>query len=441
MNDQQNPRLPAGTAPHNEPLPQPLADGANVPAQPPPPAAASAASPAAPPAAPVAKTVKPSRFAVVAMLLVAVVGVLMILWGWRLGPFATAHERTDNAYVRGQITVLAPQVSGYVAEVLVRDFERVEAGQMLVRIDNRTYVEKVHAAEAQLDNAKAQLANAEQTQATNQANLQARRASLSAVEAEAKRAQADLRRAEDLAVKGSVSLRERDQARATAELGAANVRKARADIDIGQQTIKSTTVSRGALEAQVKAAEAQLGLAQLDLANTEVRAPRAGQVGEASVRLGQYVTAGSQLMFLVPDALWVVANFKETQTAHMQAGQPVVFEVDALKGARLTGHIDVIAPATGSEFSVLRADNASGNFTKVVQRLQVRIAIDPGQELAARLRPGMSVVAQVDTAVQGQTQGQGQMAPAVAAPSVQVPAAAPAPTPALASPAATEATQ
>ena len=148
-------------------------------------------------------------------------------------------------------------------------------------------------------------------------------------------------------------------------------------------------------------------------------------------------------MFLVPDALWVVANFKETQTAHMQAGQPVVFEVDALKGARLTGHIDVIAPATGSEFSVLRADNASGNFTKVVQRLQVRTAIHPGQALAARLRPGMSVVAQVDTAVQGQTQGQGQMAPAVAAPSVQAPAAAPAPapTPALASPAATEATQ
>ncbi len=350
------------------------------------------------------------------MLLVAVAGVLMVLWGWRLGPFATANERTDNAYVRGQITVLAPQVSGYVAEVLVRDFERVAAGQMLVRIDNRTYVEKVHAAEAQLDNAKAQLANAEQTQATNQANLQARRASLSAVEAEARRAQADLRRADDLAVKGSVSLRERDQARATAELGAANVRKARADIDIGQQTIKSTTVSRGALQAQVKAAAAQLGLA-----NTEVRAPRDGQVGEASVRLGQYVTAGSQLMFLVPDALWVVANFKETQTAHMQAGQPVFFEVDALDGARLTGHIDVIAPATGSEFSVLRADNATGNFTKVVQRLQVRIAIDPGQALAARLRPGMSVVAQVDTAVQQQGQVHKQLAPAAAVPSTSAP--------------------
>ena len=331
------------------------------------------------------------------MLLVAVAGVLMVLWGWRLGPFATANERTDNAYVRGQITVLAPQVSGYVAEVLVRDFERVAAGQMLVRIDNRTYVEKVHAAEAQLDNAKAQLANAEQTQATNQANLQARRASLSAVEAEAKRAQADLRRADDLAVKGSVSLRERDQSRATSQLAKANVEKAEADIHIGEQSIKSTQVARASLEAQVKAAEAQLGLAQIDLDNTVVRAPRDGQVSESSVRVGQYVAAGSQLLFLVPDKLWVVANFKETQTAHMHVGQRASFTVDALEGSRLNGHIEQIAPATGSEFSVIKVDNASGNFIKIVQRLPIRIAIAADQELAARLRPGMSVEVSVDT--------------------------------------------
>ena len=121
-------------------------------------------------------------------------------------------------------------------------------------------------------------------------------------------------------------------------------------------------------------------------------------MSEVSVRLGQYVTAGSQLLFLVPDSLWVVANFKETQTANMQVGQPATFTVDALDGAQLSGRISEIAPATGSEFSVLRADNATGNFTKVVQRLQVRIAIDPDQSLAARLRPGMSVIAQVDTA-------------------------------------------
>ena len=398
MNQNTSPRPPAAAAESAAPDSQEFADGANIPE----PQPTTAPAPPAPPAVP--KTIKPSRFAVIAMLFVAVAGVLMILWGWQLGPFATAMVRTDNAYVRGQITVLAPQVNGYVAEVLVRDFEKVKAGQTLVRIDDRIYTEKVHAAQAQLESARAQLANAGQTQAQNQANLGSRKASLLAMQAEAQRAQADLQRANDLVAKGSVSLRERDQSRATSELAIANVSKARADITIAEQTIKSTTVSRAGLEAQVQAAEAQLGLANIDLANTVVRAPRAGQLSEVSVRLGQYVTAGSQLLFLVPDSLWIVANFKETQTAHMQVGQPAHFTVDALDGARLSGHINEIAPATGSEFSVLRSDNATGNFTKVVQRLQVRIAIDPDQALAALLRPGMSVIAQVDTTAQPPTQ-------------------------------------
>ena len=395
MNQNPASRSPAPPAEASEVLAaqaQDIADGASAAAQP--------AMPTAPAATPAPKTIKPSRFAVIAMVLVGITGILLILWAWNLGPFASAMVRTDNAYVRGQITVLAPQVNGYVAEVLVHDFEQVKAGQTLVRIDDRIYKEKVKAAQAQLESAKAQLANASQTQAQNQANLGSRKASLLAVEAEARRAQADLQRADDLAARGSVSLRERDQARATAQLATANVYKARADITIGEQTIQSTTVSRAGLEAQVQAADAQLGLAKIDLSNTVVRAPRDGQLGEASVRLGQYVTAGSQLLFLVPKSLWVVANFKETQTTHMQIGQPAHFTVDALGGAQLSGHIDEIAPATGSEFSVLRADNATGNFTKVVQRLPIRIAIDPYQPLAARLRPGMSVIATVDTTAQ-----------------------------------------
>ena len=336
---------------------------------------------------------------------VAVVGIALVLWAWKLPPFASSTMRTDNAYVRGQITVLAPQVSGYVTEVNVADFGYVKQGDVLLRVDDRIYKEKVAQAQAQLDNARAQLANSDQTQAQNHANLGSRQASLSAVNAEARRAAADLQRVEELAAKGSVSLRERDQSRATAQLAKANVDKAQADIHIGEQSIKSTKVARASLEAQVKAAEAQLGLAQIDLDNTVVRAPRDGQVSESSVRAGQYVAAGSQLLFLVPDKLWVVANFKETQTAHMHVGQPATFTVDALEGQQITGHIEQIAPATGSEFSVIKADNASGNFIKIVQRLPIRIAIDAGQPLAASLRPGMSVEAQVDT----------QAAPAVAA--------------------------
>ena len=250
---------------------------------------------------------------------------------------------------------------------------------------------------ARSDNARAQLANSDQTQAQNRANLGARKASLSAVAAESRRAAADLQRVEELAAKGSVSLRERDQSRATSQLAKANVEKAEADIHIGEQSIKSTQVARASLEAQVKASEAQLGLAQIDLDNTVVRAPRDGQVSESSVRVGQYVAAGSQLLFLVPDKLWVVANFKETQTAHMHVGQRASFTVDALEGGRLNGRIEQIAPATGSEFSVIKVDNASGNFIKIVQRLPIRIAIAADQELAARLRPGMSVEVSVDT--------------------------------------------
>ncbi|MFP5393406.1 MAG: HlyD family secretion protein [Gammaproteobacteria bacterium] len=344
------------------------------------------------------KYLRPSRTSVAVMLLVALAGILLILSAWHLGPFNSAVVQTDNAYVRGQVTVLAPQVSGYVAEVLVKDFQYVKAGQPLVRIDDRIYRERVAQAEAQVDAANAALKNAEQTQAQNRARAGAARASLGAVEAERQRASTELARMEALAARGSVSLSDRDRVRASARSAQANVEKARADIEIAREAITSTTVGRAGLEAQVKNAQAQLELARIDLANTVVKAPRDGQVGEATVRLGQFVSAGTQLLFLVPDALWVVANFKENQTSHMQVGQRARFNVDALDGQALTGRVEQLAPATGSEFSVLRPDNASGNFTKVVQRLPVRIAIDPNQPLARRLRPGMSVLAQVDTA-------------------------------------------
>jgi multidrug resistance efflux pump len=391
-----NPLPPARSEPAADDLP----DQANPPV---PGDSSNTAAPIPPAAAPVAaqappKYIKPKPWTVVLMAFVALAGIVLILWAWRLGPFNSTLVQTDNGYVRGQITVLAPQVNGYVAEVLVKDFQFVKAGQPLLRIDERIYKARVDQAEAQRDAAIAALDNFTQTQAQNRARGGAARATLAAVQAERNRAAAELGRVEELAAKGSVSLNERDRVRMTTELAGANVLKARADIAIAEETVKATTVSRGGLEAQVKTAAAQLALAQIDLSNTVVKAPRDGQVSEASVRLGQYVTAGSQLLFLVPDTMWIVANFKENQTWTMRIGQRATFTVDAFNGAALSGHIEQIAPATGSEFSVLRADNASGNFTKVVQRLPVRIAIDPDQELARRLRPGMSVIVKVDTA-------------------------------------------
>ncbi|WP_242154223.1 HlyD family secretion protein [Sphingomonas sp. BAUL-RG-20F-R05-02] len=353
---------------------------------------------AAPVGAEPAKTIQPKRWTVVVMAGVALLGVLMILYAWKLWPFTGTIVTTENSYVRGQITVLAPQVNGYVADVMVRDYQHVRAGQPLLRIDDRIYRQQLEQAQGQADAAEANLANATQTIAQNGADLEARRADLYAAQAERDRAAADEARVNELAARGSVSLRERDQIRATARSAAANVLKAQAAIRIAQETVKATTVSRLGLQAQVKTARAQRDLAKINLVNTVILAPKDGQLSEASVRQGQYVAAGSQLLFLVPEALWVIANYKETQTRAIRPGQRATFAVDALGDERLTGHVEGFAPATGSEFSVLRPDNASGNFTKVVQRIPIRITIDPNQPLAKRLRPGMSVVTRVETA-------------------------------------------
>ncbi|MEN2784966.1 HlyD family secretion protein [Sphingomonas qilianensis] len=340
---------------------------------------------------------KVSRLGIVIILLLGLAGMLAVLSAWRIWPFATANESTDNAYVRGRVTVIAPQVSGYVTRVLVRDFEAVTPGQPLIEIDRRIYAQRVEQAQAALSGQAATLANSRQAAASRAASLQAQDAAVQNAAAQLMRAQADMNRVNDLVTDGSVSLRERDQTLAALRQAQAGVAQARAAREIARQDIRTVEVGRGGQQAGVSGAEAALKLAQIDLANTVVRAPEGGRLSEVGVRTGQYVTAGSQLMFLVPADVWVIANFKEAQTARIAVGQPASFTVDALANARIMGRIERISPATGSEFAVLKSDNATGNFTKVPQRIAVRIRIDPGQKLADRLRPGMSVQARVDS--------------------------------------------
>ncbi|WP_244630863.1 HlyD family secretion protein [Aureimonas sp. ME7] len=365
----------------------------------PPAPAPEPASTSAPAAVPVEapKKLKPKRATVFWMALVALVAVGIILYAWRLGPFAGPVVSTENAYVRGQITVLAPQVNGYVTDVLVRDFAHVKAGDPLVKIDDRIYAQAVAQAEAAFAQAEAALDNNRQTVAQNRAEIVAKQAARAQAGAELERAKADAARAGALSRDGLKPQSETDQVVATLRTAEAGIASADAAVSIAREVLRSTEVSRKGLEASVQSAQAQIDLARINFGNTVVHAPRDGQISEASVRPGQYVSAGSQLMFLVPDTLWVVANFKETQVHYVAVGQPASFSVDALGRRLFRGRVVEIAPATGSEFSVLRADNASGNFTKVVQRLPVRIAIDGGQGEAERLRPGMSVVAHVDT--------------------------------------------
>lgn len=331
------------------------------------------------------------------IVLLALAGIALVLYAWRLPPFTSAMQSTENALVHGQVTVIAPQVSGYVVSVDVQDFQHVQAGQLLARIDDRIYRQQLDQAQAQLQTAQANLANWQQQLRSAQAGVAEAEAGRASNLAARDRTRSALRRAEALADRQLVSEQDRETARASAAQAQAALRQSEAAVQAATEQARSVEVNRQALEAAVASATAAVELARINLDNTRIVAPRAGQLGQLGVRQGAYVTNGTQLMSLVPGTLWVVANMKETQMAHVRIGQPSSFTVDALDGARLHGHVQEISPATGSEFAVLPADNATGNFVKIAQRIPVRIAIDPGQPLAGRLRPGMSVVVSIDT--------------------------------------------
>lgn len=328
---------------------------------------------------------------------VIVAGVLAALYAWGLTPLNSGAQTTNNAYVRGQTTVISPQVTGYLVEVLVKDFDRIQQGQLLARIDPASYQQRLQQGQANTAAQRATLANSQQSLRSGEAQMRLQDATVAIAAAGLEKAKADMRRIDELAGEGSVSLRERDQARAALQQARAGVRQAEAQRAIAAEQVRSVQVGRGALQAQVEGANASLELARIELSRTEIRAPRAGRLSEISARVGQLVTAGSQLMYLVPDDLWVTANFKEAQTAEMTVGQRATLRIDALGGAELSGTVQSIAPAAGSEFSLIKPDTGAGNFVKVPQRIAVRIQLDSNQAPARRLGPGMSVVATVHT--------------------------------------------
>ncbi|MGK0148360.1 HlyD family secretion protein [Pseudomonas putida] len=331
---------------------------------------------------------------------VALAGILLVLYAWRLPPFSSAIESTENALVRGQVTIIGPQLSGYIVDVPVHDFQFVKAGDLLVQLDDRIYKQRLAQAIAQLQQQQAALANNLQQRKSAEATIAQRQAAIGDAAAQAAKARADLGRNQALVSDGSVSRRDLDLARASEAAAVASLAQARAALEIARQDRETVVVNRAALEASVESAKAAVELARIDLDNTRVTAPRDGQLGQIGTRLGAYVNSGAQLMALVPDTLWVIANMKETQMANVRIGQPVSFTVDALNHLKLQGHVQQISPATGSEFALLQADNATGNFVKIAQRIPVRITVDADQPEARRLRPGMSVVVSIDTRVE-----------------------------------------
>ncbi|WP_122412702.1 HlyD family secretion protein [Pseudomonas viridiflava] len=332
---------------------------------------------------------------------VALAGVLIVLYAWQLPPFTSPIQSTENAQVRGQTTLISPQLSGYVYEVPVQDFQFVKTGDLLVRLDDRIYKQRLDQALAQLDVQKASLANNLQQRRSAEATIVQRQAQLQNTIAQSRKSAADLRRNQALVTDGSVSKSELDVTRAADAQASAAVAEAKATLQIAREDLQTVIVNRGSLEASVANAEAAIQLARIDLDNTRIVAPRDGQLGQIGVRLGAYVNSGAQLMALVPERRWIIANMKETQMADVRLGQSVSFTVDALDDQTMHGRVQRISPATGSEFSLLPADNATGNFVKISQRIPVRIVVDDNQPLLERLRPGMSVVVSIDTGTEG----------------------------------------
>ncbi len=323
----------------------------------------------------------------------------------------TLLEGTDDAYVRADWVAVSAQVSGYVAEVLVADDADVQAGDLLLRLDPRDFRQRLRAAEAReaaaqaaLEAQRAKLETLDQQLLEQAQTISRARADGEAARAEWRRAETDWRRYRQLADEHATSRQRLEnadaahqRARAAARRASAEEGRQRAAKDVLKSRRREAEAALAQRQAELQEAAAARELARHALDDTEIRAPFAGRVGQRKVRLRQYVTPGLPLLAVVPlEQAYVVANYKETQLERIRPGQPVELEVDTF-GRRWRGRVDSVAPASGAVFALLPPDNATGNFTKIVQRFPVRIRLDADAAERGRLLPGMSVIATVDT--------------------------------------------
>ncbi len=306
-------------------------------------------------------------------------------------------ETTDDAYVKADSTIIAPKVSGYIAEVLVSDNEPVKAGQLLARIDDRDFRTALNQAKADVAASEAAVRNLGAQIELQEPLIQQRAAEVDAAEANLKFAQEERSRYDDLMKSGSGTVQRAQQTDAALRSQTAQLQQSKAGLIAANKKIEVLSTQQAQAVAQLDRARAVEQQAALNLSYTQITAPVEGTVGARSLRVGQYVQAGTQLMAVVPlDAVYIVANFKETQLTNVRNGQPVELKVDSFHSTTLKGHVDSLSPASGLEFALLPPDNATGNFTKIVQRVPVKIVLDD-QSLKGLLRPGMSAVPTVNT--------------------------------------------
>ena len=313
---------------------------------------------------------------------------------WTVGRFI---ESTDDAYVGGDVTVVAPKVSGFIADVAVTDNQLVHAGDLLVRLDNRDYKAALDRATAALAAQTATLANLDASRQLQLSVINGAKAGVAAADAETVRTRDDQARFKSLAADNAASVQVFQKADAEYKQAIASGDRARAQLEASIRQLDVIATQRQQVEAALAGAQAELETAKLNLSYTELRAPVDGYIGNRSSRPGAYATIGAQLLSVVPaQGLWIDANFKESQLAHMLPGQKVKVEADVLPGQTFEGTVVSVAPATGAQFSILPPENATGNFTKIVQRVPVRVALAGDAATLGRLRPGLSVTAEVN---------------------------------------------
>jgi membrane fusion protein (multidrug efflux system) len=306
--------------------------------------------------------------------------------------------QTDDAYTQADNITVSPQVAGNIESLAVTDNQQVNEGDLIAQIDSRTYRAQVDQAAAQVETAQANIQNVEATLPQQEAAIAQAEADLTASDAQLKFAQQDYDRYAELAKRGFAPQQRRQQSQATLDQQRASVKKAQATLESARTGLTVLQTRKDQATAELDQAKAQLSQAQVNLSYTRITAPGDGVVGDRSVRVGQYVQPGVKLMTIVPmQNVYVVANFKETQLERLHRGQPVEIKVDAFGGIKVRGRVDSLAPGSGSQFALLPPENATGNFTKIVQRVPVKILIERDDTGGSRLRPGLSVIPTIDT--------------------------------------------
>lgn len=325
--------------------------------------------------------------------------VVAFIADWNRWISAAAKQTTDDAYLAADLTPLSAKVPGYLRDVRVRDFQRVRAGEVLADIEDDDYRAQVSQAAADAAAARATIASIDSQKLLQQTLIEQAQATIAADDADLTRYHLELLRQQALLRQGLAGTRQLvEQAVANEKRTAATVDFDHARLAQQRQQLQVLDRQRAQAEATLQARQAAFDLARINLGYTRIVAPVDGEVGQRMVLAGQYVGVGTEIVAIVPlPHVWVIANYKEIQLTHIRLGEPATITVDSFPGVVLHGHVDSYAPASGSEFSLLPPDNATGNFTKVVQRIPVKILIDPPDPIADLLRPGMSVEATIDT--------------------------------------------